>query len=94
MSELNENYDDSRKHGKFKVPHVYVIIFSLIVIAAISTYFIPAGEYDRTEIDGRAVVVDGSYKGIESEPVGFLDIFQSVHQGMVNGAEIIFLSLL
>ncbi|MEW9676310.1 YfcC family protein [Lentibacillus sp. L22] len=90
MSELNENYDDSRKHGKFKVPHVYVIIFSLIVIAAISTYFIPAGEYDRTEIDGRAVVVDGSYKGIESEPVGFLDIFQSVHQGMVNGAEIIF----
>lgn len=90
MSELNENYDNSRKFGRFKVPHVYVIIFSLIVIAAISTYIIPAGEYERTEMDGRSIVVDGSYKGIESDPVGFLDIFQSVHQGMVNGAEIIF----
>lgn len=90
MSEVNENYDKLRKSGKFQVPHVYVIIFTLIVIAAISTYIVPAGEYERSDVDGQTVVVDGSYEQIESSPVGFLEIFQSIHQGMVDGASIIF----
>jgi uncharacterized ion transporter superfamily protein YfcC len=91
MSELNENYDKNRMTGKFKVPHVYVIIFTLIVIAAVATYIVPAGEYDRTETDdGQTVVVDGSYSEVDSSPVGFLEIFQSIHQGMVDGAGIIF----
>ncbi|MFA1822306.1 YfcC family protein [Virgibacillus oceani] len=91
MSEINENYDKGSKSSKFKVPHVYVIIFILIVIAAIATYLVPAGEYERTETDdGQTVVVDGSYAEVDSTPVGFLEIFQSIHQGMVDGAGIIF----
>lgn len=76
---------------RFQVPHVYVIIFCLIVLAAIATYVVPAGEYDRvTDDEGRTVVVEGTFKYIESSPTGFLDIFQSLHQGMVDGASIIF----
>lgn len=88
---MAETNGKKRKAGKFQVPHVYVIIFTLIVIAAIATYMVPAGEYERTETDeGQTVVVDGSYTEVESTPVGFLEIFQSVHQGMVDGAGIIF----
>src|SRR5690625_2985856 len=79
------------KKNKFQVPHVYVIIFSLIIIGAIATYIVPAGEYERsTDEEGRTVVIEGTYAHVESTPVGFLEIFQSLHQGMVNAAGIIF----
>ncbi|MGM8213431.1 YfcC family protein [Virgibacillus sp. W0430] len=77
--------------NRFKVPHVYVIIFCLIVLAAVATYIVPAGEYERiTDDDGRTIVVEGTFTQIDSTPVGFMEIFQSLHQGMVDGASIIF----
>lgn len=78
------------RKSRFQVPHVYVILFSLIILAAIATHFIPAGEFERTEVDGRMVVVPGSYAEVDSNPAGFLSIFQAVHQGMIDGASIIF----
>ncbi|MBR3946891.1 MAG: hypothetical protein IKJ56_07295, partial [Bacteroidales bacterium] len=31
-----------------KVPHTYVIVFSIIIIAAILTWIVPAGQFERT----------------------------------------------
>ncbi|PAV30789.1 C4-dicarboxylate ABC transporter permease [Virgibacillus profundi] len=88
---IPESNSTIESESRFKVPHVYVIIFSLIVIATIATYLVPAGEYERIiDGDGREVVVEGTFTQIESSPVGFLGIFQSLHQGMVDGASIIF----
>jgi uncharacterized ion transporter superfamily protein YfcC len=81
----------STSKKKFEFPHVFVILFGLIVIMAAVTYFIPAGEYEReTTDDGRTVVVDGTYSTVESTPLGFLDIFQTIHHGMVQASDIIF----
>lgn len=86
----------SSKHKKkFEFPHVFVLLFSLIIIMAMLTYVIPAGEYDReVNEEGNTVVIDGTYQTVESNPAGFLDIFQAVHQGMVDGAGIIFFILI
>lgn len=56
-----------------KVPHTYVIIFSLIVIAAISTWFVPSGEFLReaqTTESGKTIngIVTGSYHQVEQAP--------------------------
>ena len=56
-----------------KVPHTYVIIFSLIVIAAIATWFVPAGEFIReaqTTDSGKIIdgIVPGSYHNVEQAP--------------------------
>ncbi|MUK90192.1 putative basic amino acid antiporter YfcC [Ornithinibacillus sp. L9] len=81
----------TQEKKKFEFPHGFVILFSFIVLVAILTYFIPAGEYERTTTeDGREVVVDGTYQTVESNPAGFFDIFQSIHIGMVDAAGIIF----
>ena len=32
-----------------KIPHTYVIIFSLIILAAISTCIVPSGEFQRVD---------------------------------------------
>ena len=51
-----------------KIPHTYTIIFSIILICAVLSWIIPAGEYSRhtVEVNGttRTVIVDNSYHGI------------------------------
>lgn len=58
-----------------KIPHTYVLIATLIVLAAIGTYVIPAGEFDRvTDAQtGRTLVVPGTFHRVEQTPVGFFD---------------------
>ncbi len=74
--------------------NAFVLIFFVIVISTILTYILPAGEYERIEQDGRTVVVPDSFHLTESSPVGFFNIFTSIHTGMVEGAGIIFFVLL
>lgn len=93
MSSLEES---QLEHGK-KPPrsfNVYVLIFSLIVLSAILTYIIPSGQFDRVELNGRSVIEADSFQYIDSSPVGLLDLFSSVHSGMVNGASTIFFVLI
>lgn len=96
--EKNKNIEKNKtlnveKKKIFKVPHTYVIIFCIILLAAIATYIIPAGEFVR-EVDlntGRTIVVSDSYHTVEQNPVSFLDIFRAVPKGMTNAGWIIFL---
>lgn len=79
---------------KFEFPHVIIILFSITIIASILSYIIPAGEFDRVEQDGNTVVVEGTYKTVESNPPGIFDIFLSIPEGMIEGASIIFFILI
>ncbi|MCF0210018.1 MAG: YfcC family protein [Bacteroidales bacterium] len=56
-----------------KIPHTYVIIFILIVLAALATIFVPAGEFTRIEQttqSGKIVnqIVPNTYHQIDSSP--------------------------
>src|SRR5690606_2522656 len=76
---------------KFEFPHSFIILFGLMVITAVLTYIIPAGQYERTVDDhGRSLVVDGTYQTMEASPTGFMQLFESLHLGMVDAAGIIF----
>ena len=85
---------DKAKKGAAQGINAYVLIFSLIVISAILTYFVPAGQFDKVEKDGREILVADSFQFVDNTPVGFLDIFTSIHAGMVNGAGTIFFVLI
>lgn len=37
--------DSRRSH--WQIPHIYVILFVFIAMAAVATYFVPAGQYER-----------------------------------------------
>lgn len=80
------------RRKKFSIPHTFAILFSLIVIAAIATWIIPAGQYDRVENPNthKMTVVPDSFKYVEPSPVGFFDTFVAVQKGMVDAASIIF----
>ncbi|HAK40749.1 MAG TPA: putative basic amino acid antiporter YfcC [Synergistaceae bacterium] len=77
---------------KFKVPHTYVILFIIIVLATIGTYFIPAGVYERVKdaATGRTIVDVASYHNVEQTPVSFFGMFKAIPQGMIRAASIVF----
>lgn len=89
MSSLEDQLEKKPKNF-----NVFVLIFCLIVLSAILTYIVPAGQFDRAEIDGRSVIQADSFQYVDTEPLGLLDIFSSVHTGMVNGASTIFFVLI
>ena len=50
---------------------------------------VPSGSYDRTEIDGRQVVIAGTYHRVASAPQGIFDLLQAPIQGFAKTAEVI-----
>ncbi|WP_432775872.1 Na+/H+ antiporter NhaC family protein [Brevibacillus gelatini] len=77
---------------RFSVPHTYAILFIIIILAALASYVLPTGEFERIKDDasGRTIVVNGSYHAVESSPVGFFDMFKAIPEGMQKGSQIIF----
>ncbi len=71
--------------------HPYTIIFMLMLAAAILTWIIPAGQFDRVmdEKTNREIVVAGTYHIIESNPIGPVEFMMNMQKGMVNASEIV-----
>ena len=85
-----------------KIPHTFTIVFALIVLAAISTWLVPAGEFTRESVnvknvDGtistREVVQSDSFHYVESQPQTW-QIFSSLFNGFVDKADIIIFILM
>jgi uncharacterized ion transporter superfamily protein YfcC len=75
---------------KLRIPHTYVLLFCLLIVAAVSTYVIPAGEYNRIEKDGRQVVDPNSYHHVTPNPAGVDDLFMAFPNGLLEVAHIVF----
>ncbi|MCM3088359.1 TIGR00366 family protein [Bhargavaea ginsengi] len=91
MANISDTTTHRKKRFKFEVPHPFAILFAVILLTALSTYLIPAGEYERTtNEEGQTLVVEGSYQQIESNPAGFMDIFKAIHAGLTTSAGIVF----
>ncbi len=75
-----------------KIPHTYVIVFSIIVISAILTWIVPGGAFDRQilSVNGieRNVVVPGSFHLTGNNPQTW-QVFSALFDGFVDKADII-----
>lgn len=69
---------------KLRVPHTYVLLFSLLLLAAASTYVIPAGQFDYIEKDGRRVVDASSYHAVPANPAGLDDLLMAFPLGLMT----------
>lgn len=77
--------------SEFRVPHTYVIIFSIIIMAAILTHLVPSGTYDRYEnANGTTVVDPNSFHLVEAPAAGVMDVLNAAPAGMKAAASLIF----
>ncbi len=88
---MSRKEDRSQKKWYQKIPNAYVILFLILIFVTVLTYFIPAGEFAREEVDGRIVVIPDSFEFVEQSPVGLSGLLQAIPEGMISGAEIIFI---
>lgn len=72
-----------------RIPPTLVLIFSIVVLFGGLTWVIPAGEFQRTEKEGRTVVVPGTYTEVASQPQGLGKILSAPVKGFVQAAHII-----
>lgn len=79
----------------FKMPNSFALLFFIIIIMAVLTYIIPAGEYERVEgITGRMEVIPGSYHLIESTPASVFDIFLAIPEGIISAVGMVVCTLM
>lgn len=84
MSDVNTGPGADRLAARF--PTAYTILFALIVLVAGLTWIIPAGRFDRVgnEAVGREIAVAGTYKTVEANPQGVLDILMAPVAGFYD----------
>jgi len=77
---------------KKKIPHTYVIVFYIIIFAAVLTWVIPGGVFEREVIsvqgNEREVIVQESFHYVESNAQSW-EIFSALFDGFVDKADII-----
>ena len=72
-----------------KIPHTLVLVFMIIVLTGILTWIIPAGEFERAEMNGRIVVVPGTYQRVEPHTQSPGEILSAPIRGFVEAANVI-----
>lgn len=88
----NELQLTNNKRRRFlKVPHVFVILFIIVIAAAAMTYIIPAGEFERYEDPetGRILVEEGSYERVEQNPIKVYRLTSLFVTGLNEAADIV-----
>jgi uncharacterized ion transporter superfamily protein YfcC len=85
----------NKKGKSFQLPHIYVILFVFSAIAAIATYFVPAGQYDRVPgPNGRTAIDPDSFRVIDSDPVGIVEFMMAIPNGFIHAAEVVFFTFI
>ena len=76
------------KKKKFELPHIFLLLFCIIVVCTIMTWILPAGEFERVTEGGRTIVVPGTYHSVEQSPVDLFDMFRQIYNGFCNAADV------
>lgn len=72
---------------KFKMPSAYTILIAIIIVVAILTWVVPAGEYDLNEEEAP---IPGTYHEVESNPQGPLDVVKAPVKGFYDAVDVAF----
>ena len=77
--------------SKRPFPHPLALLVGCVVIAAALTWVLPAGKYERLEdpATGRNVVLPGTYRQVEAQPVGLFQAMVAIPKGIVDAASVI-----
>ncbi|MEP7382656.1 MAG: Na+/H+ antiporter NhaC family protein [Gemmatimonadota bacterium] len=77
--------------SRWQLPHPVVLLLVGVALAALLTWLLPAGEFDRRDdpLTGRSLVVAGTYHRVVAAPVGPVAALVAVPRGLVAGAEVI-----
>ena len=74
--------------GRVRMPHTYVLLFSFIIIAAILSWIVPAGEFERVMVGEREIINPDSFAHVASNPQGVFEVLKSIPRGFARTQDI------
>lgn len=74
---------------KLRLPNTYVLLFALLALIALATWVVPGGRFETALVDGKKVVVAGSYQAVAARPQGLTALLTAPIKGFVEAALII-----
>lgn len=74
---------------KLRLPNTYVLLFALLALIALATWLVPGGRFETALVDGKKVVVAGSYHVVDARPQGLTALLTAPIKGFVEAALVI-----
>jgi uncharacterized ion transporter superfamily protein YfcC len=72
----------------------FFILFLVIVAVYAASFVVEPGAYERQVVNGRTLVIPGSYHSVDKTVVSGLDVFRALPNGLLGAAPIVFLILI
>lgn len=70
------------------MPHTYVLLFSFIIIAAILSWIVPAGQFERVMVGEREIINPDSFAHVARNPQGIFEVLKSIPRGFARTQDI------
>lgn len=74
---------------KLRLPNTFVLLFLILAMIAISTWFVPGGQYDTVMVNGKPRINPDSFHFVASNPQGFVALMMAPIKGFIEAAQII-----
>ncbi len=77
---------------RLSFPHPLTLLTCCVLIAALLSHVLPAGQYNRKDdpVTGRKVVVAGTYHAVPAAPVSFFQTLVAFPKGLADAASVVF----
>ncbi|MCH8515917.1 MAG: YfcC family protein [Cyclobacteriaceae bacterium] len=72
-----------------KLPDTLALVFFVLILFTVLTWLIPAGTYERELVQGREVLVPGSYQSSDRSPQGIGPLLLAPIKGFMGASQII-----
>lgn len=86
---------EQREKKKNKSLHPFIILTTILLIAAIVAYFLPSGAYDRILTpDGRTVVDPNTFHLIEDSGFNLIDLMTAIPRGIEEAISVVVITFM
>jgi uncharacterized ion transporter superfamily protein YfcC len=74
---------------RLRLPNTFVLLFGILALIALATWFVPGGKYDTHLVNGKPLVDPASFHYVTSNPQGLVALLMAPIKGFVEAALII-----
>jgi uncharacterized ion transporter superfamily protein YfcC len=71
------------------MPNTFVLLFAILTLIALATWFVPGGKYETHLVNGKQLVDPDTFHYVASSPQGLVALMKAPIRGFVEAAQII-----
>lgn len=74
---------------RLRMPNTFVLLFAILALIALATWFVPGGKYETHLVNGKQLVDPSTFHYVASSPQGLVALMKAPIKGFVEAAQII-----